>query len=79
MSMAHLETIYMPLLDEGVSVWRPVEAAREVDGSFRIVSVNDDPEDEHWRFSTGELVRCEMRALSDRTALVAVARWSDAI
>jgi xylulokinase len=38
------ETIYMPLLDEGTSVWRPVQAALLPDGRYRIIEPM--PEDE---------------------------------
>jgi len=64
-----METIYVALLDEGVDVWRPVEAQREGD-LYRIVGVV--PETEKWVFSPGSLVRCEQRELSEGPALVAV-------
>ena len=54
-------TVYMPLLDEGVNVWRPVEAIQRLDGYYKITSHNDDPEDENWAFSTGDIVRCETK------------------
>ncbi len=59
--MATKETIYVALLDEGVDVWRPVEAIHEHDDVYSIVSVNSDPEDEHWQFHTGEAVRCRRK------------------
>ena len=64
-------TIYVYLLDEGVDVWRPVEAAHLGDDRYRITSVNVDPSDEHWQFSTGDIVRCSSQALSGGPALVA--------
>ena len=57
--------IYVFLLDEGTDVWRPVQAEKIGDNLFRIVSVNPDPENEKWQFSTGEIVKCEERSLSN--------------
>jgi hypothetical protein len=64
-----VETIYVALLEEGVDVWRPVEAEREGE-FFRIVSSR--PDTERWAFPSGSLVRCEQRDLADGPALVAV-------
>ena len=52
--------IYVPLVDEGVDVWRPVIAEVVGDQTFRIVGENISPDDEHWAFATGEVVRCEV-------------------
>jgi hypothetical protein len=65
-----VEIIYVALLDEGVDVWRPVEARRE--GSYYRIT-GSVPESEKWAFSPGSLVRCEQRELSEGPALVAVA------
>ena len=72
-----MTTIYVYLKDEGVDVWRPVEAAFLRDDVYRIVSVNAVPDDEEWEFGSGELVRCERRVLSGGECLVAVERLSD--
>jgi len=72
--------IYMCLLDEGTDVWRPVQALDLGNDLFRIVSENPDPEDEHWQFSTGDMVRCKSRFLADskvHMCLVAVERVED--
>jgi hypothetical protein len=66
------ETIYVALLDEGVDVWRPVQASRRAGDVFEIVSKNDDPETESWEFPSGSLVRCIERSLSGGSHLVAV-------
>ena len=58
-------TVYMPLLGEGVNVWRPVQAIKRPDGFYKIASHNDDPADENWAFSTGDIVRCESKGLND--------------
>lgn len=60
-------TVYIELLDEGVDVWRPVEAQWEADGVARLPS--DAPEGEAWAFRPGSRVRCERRDIG----LVAVA------
>jgi hypothetical protein len=57
------ETIYIELLDEGVQVWRPVEAERRQDGLYRILSKPPD-ETEAWKFPPGSVVRCEEKAFS---------------
>ncbi len=67
-----LTTIYIYLLNEGTDVWRPVEAERLADNRYRIVTPNGDPEDEHWQFLTGTVVRCEWRTLSESPQLIAV-------
>ena len=72
MAANDMSTIYVPLLDEGVDVWRPVTAKELPDGLHEIVSVNTHPSDEKWAFPTGSRVRCEPRSLSDGVHLVAV-------
>jgi hypothetical protein len=69
------QTIYIELLDEGVDVWRPVEAEAETEDIFRLPPTA--PEGELWRFAPGSRVRCEWRDLSDGDALVAVALLTD--
>ena len=68
-----LVSVLVELRDEGVDVWRPVHAERLADGSYRIVTENPDPEDEHWAFPTGAIVRCEERTFDGEARLVAVA------
>ncbi len=66
------EIIYMPLLDEGTDVWRPVEATRLVDDVYVILGVV--PDDETWAFPPGSRVRCEpRRAQGEAGRLVATA------
>jgi hypothetical protein len=64
--------IYVALKDEGVDVWRPVEATHEGESIYRIADAAT-PETEAWEFPPGSRVRCEQRELSDGDALVAVA------
>jgi hypothetical protein len=67
-----MTTIYVALKDEGVDVWRPVEATDQGESIYRI---NDapTPPTETWEFPPGTRVRCEQRELSDGRVLVAVA------
>lgn len=68
--------IYVYLEDEGTDVWRPVQALRLEDNLFQIVEENPDPEDEHWQFCTGDVVRCREDYLG---TLIAVEKVSSAI
>ena len=67
-------TIYVQILDENVDVWRPVQAVHEGGDRYRILSENAAPDEEHWEFTTGTVVRCASRRLSDGAALVAIER-----
>jgi hypothetical protein len=68
------ETVYMPLLDEGTDVWRPVEAYRLSERLHIVLGVM--PDDETWAFPPGSEVRCELRHFRgepDRLVAVALA------
>ena len=69
-SQDRIVTVFMPLRDEGVAVWRPVDAEALPSGWYRIVSVNEQPDHETWAFPTGAVVVCEHRRLADRECLV---------
>ena len=65
-----MATIYVTMEDEGVDVWRPVEAADEGGGIYRI-SETPMPDGEAWEFplgSTGPLraARAEPRPCAGR-------------
>ena len=65
--------VYVELLDEGVDVWRPVDATHVGGGSYRLNSPV--PEDEHWAFQPGEVVECRWRGLSEgKRELVAITK-----
>jgi hypothetical protein len=69
------KTIYVALLEEGTTVWRPVEAEQVHEEVFRIVGTV--PDDEKWEFSPGELVRCREKAFAnEEMVLVAYERVS---
>jgi len=67
------QRVYVALLDEGVEVWRPVDATYLEDDQHMLSGLV--PDDELWEFQPGEVVRCRERTFSDgATALVAFAR-----
>ena len=68
MTSRSMITGYMPLLNEGNDVWRPVDLLPIHNGVFQIQSKC--PPDERWKFETGKLVRCEEQMLSSGPALV---------
>jgi len=67
------ETIYINLLEEGTTVYRPVEAIKLDDNIYQILGEDIYcPEDETWEFLPGEIVKAEYRKLSDGLFLVAI-------
>ena len=72
MSEEHLTTIYMPLVNDGTDVWRPVEAMKIARLGYMVTE--DAPPDEQWAFQPGHILRCEERHLSGETHLVAVTK-----
>ena len=67
-----LTTIYMPLLNEGTEVWRPVEAMKV--GELGYMVTENAPPDEQWAFQPGHVLRCEQRQLGGGVHLVPVAK-----
>lgn len=66
------QTIYMPLIDEGTDVWRPVQAEPVEGGLFRVLG--EVPEEEIWEFPPGTVVRCREQLFSGgRRSLAAYA------
>jgi len=59
--------IHIALLDEGTSTWKTVEAIEVESGFYKIVSVNEEPDDELWEYQTGDVVRCKKKKFSDGT------------
>jgi hypothetical protein len=55
-----IEKIYVALLNEGVDVWRPVEAEKLQDNVYRIIFQPYDSDIETWQFSPGDEVICEI-------------------
>lgn len=71
------ETIFVALLDEGVNVWRPVEAEHLGDGVYLIVDQPYDSDVEKWKFKPGERVRTELVSSADGVIRVAATREID--
>jgi hypothetical protein len=72
-------TVFVALLDEGVDIWRPVQARPLAGGLFRIVGVEADVSDERWEFPAGAIVRSEKKRFADgTTGLVAVEQVKEA-
>jgi hypothetical protein len=57
-----MDTIYVPLLNEGTPVWRPVEATALTGNKYRVEG--EPPGDEEWAFARGSVVRCEWLTFS---------------
>jgi hypothetical protein len=55
--------IYVALLGEGTTVWRPVAAEPVGPGAFRLLGPV--PPGESWQFQPGEVVRCREYVFSD--------------
>jgi hypothetical protein len=62
-------TIYVELLNEGTSCWRPVEAIPLADGRFQITALQSD--EENWEFRPGDIVECELKHFQNGFGLVA--------
>jgi hypothetical protein len=59
--MSDTETVYVELLDEGVDVWRPVQA--EHLGGDLYTLIGEQPDSEVWPFAVGDVVRCRVQRL----------------
>ncbi|CTQ48727.1 hypothetical protein [Jannaschia donghaensis] len=57
----------MPLLDEGVDVWRPVDVEKVGDGRLRVADQPYNTEVETWMFPPGSIVRFHYRAFAGDT------------
>lgn len=56
---SNTQMIYVPLLDEGTTVVRPTQGAPLGGGLYRVLATSGyDPNDEHWEFPPGSVVRC---------------------
>lgn len=63
-----MDTIYVKLLDEGTSVWRPVNALKDSAGAYTIADSETVPADEVWEFTPGQRVVCQYQAFSEGDA-----------
>jgi hypothetical protein len=69
--MSERDTIYVALLDEGLDVWRPVEAQKLSPDRYLIVEQDYDPGIERWEFEPGTVVRCRKEKRNGRQILLA--------
>ena len=58
-----LQQIYMPLIEEAVECWRPIEAERI--GADLYLVVGTVPEGEVWTFQPGDAVLCRNHVFED--------------
>jgi hypothetical protein len=75
--MADMATIYMPLLNEGTDVWRPVAAAHLNHETLRVIGPM--PDDEEWAFPPGSVVTVARQVFADGssgTVAVALAKMN---
>jgi hypothetical protein len=77
--MSERDTIYVALLDEGIDVWRPVEAERLARDRYLIIDQNYDRGIERWEFEPGTIVRCRKEKRDGRSILVATAAARQAV
>ena len=74
--MSNTVEIYVSLLDEGVCVWRPVQAEHLHDNAYRIARRPYDHSIESWQFQPGETVLCEIVESADGPILAATRKVS---
>ena len=60
--MNNTTLVYVAILNEGIDVWRPVQAEHVADDLYRLIG--EQPDDEAWPFAIGDVVRCKSRTLS---------------
>lgn len=69
------EKVYVELLDEGVFCLRPTLAQPLGEGKYRLLRPDDyDPQDEHWAFPPGSVVKCRIEQRYGGQMLVAYER-----
>ena len=70
--MSETSLIYVALLNEGVDVWRPVQAEHVERDIYRILSQPYDRLSEHWQFEPGDVVLCKTTESADGPILAAI-------
>lgn len=67
--------LYIPLLNEGVDVWRPTRGVVLGPDTIQVLATDDyDPTTEEWAFPPGSTVRCVKEMKSGGEVLVAQQR-----
>ncbi len=69
--MTRIAEIHVARLEEGVDVWRPVQAERVSGNTYRIRNQHYERSIETWQFEPGDVVLCEMVESSDGHILAA--------
>lgn len=69
--MSEMVQIYVNLKEEGVEVWRPVQAEHIEGNIYRIISQPYNNEIETWEFAPNDKVVCEYIIASEGRILVA--------
>ncbi len=69
-------SIYVMLVNEGIDVWRPVDADKIDDNVFRIREQPYDRDDEKWEFEPGAVVECRPSTKGGKEVLVAYRLFS---
>ena len=66
------DQIYIPLVNEGTEVIRPTYGLSLGGDTYRVLETPAyDPNDEHWKFSPGSIVRCVREMRDGNEVLVA--------
>jgi hypothetical protein len=69
---SNTETIYIPLLNEGVPVVRPTQGRPQGNRDYLVLETSDyDAESETWEFPPGTVVTCVFETHEGREILVA--------
>jgi len=66
----NIVSIYMPLLDEGTEVYRPIKAESFGDGRYCVLGPV--PADEVWTYMPGTIVRLRQKSVDGGSVTVAV-------
>jgi hypothetical protein len=70
--VSNTERIYIPLLNEGTPVVRPTTGVPLGGNTYRVLATVDyDPNDEHWQFPPGSVVRCSSEVKDGESVLIA--------
>lgn len=68
-------TIFVLVLNEPSTMWKPVEALEMSADTYQIISENPDPQEQKWQFVTGDIVRCKTHTfINGSQGMVAVER-----
>ena len=73
-----MNKIYIPLLSEGVSVWRPTQGKHVEKNIYRVLATNNyDPKIEKWKFPPGTLVECTLERNGNEVFYKAIRKYQN--